>query len=103
MENILFAFLLLAAWFWFDSISARERAISSSRELARRCGLQLLDETVACRRLRFGRNSRGRLQLMRTYEFEVSASGSERLSCQLVLLGADLQSWHIPPYLQPLH
>ena len=40
---------------------------------------------------------------MRVYDFEVSTSGSDRLPCQLVLLGSELQSWHIPPYLQPLH
>jgi hypothetical protein len=95
--------LILAGWFWFDSVTVREVAITTGRDLADRCGLQLLDETVACGKLRLGRNSRGHLQLLRTYDFEVSASGAERLQCTLVLLGKQLQSWHIPPYLQPLH
>ena len=91
-----------AAWFWFDSVAAREIAVNSGRELAERYRLQLLDETVACTRLRLGRNSRGRVHLMRTYQFEVSASGSDRLPCHLILLGSQIQSWHIPPYLEPV-
>ncbi|HEX5538772.1 MAG TPA: DUF3301 domain-containing protein, partial [Methylophilaceae bacterium] len=100
---ILLIALVVGAWFWFNSISMRDAAVANGRDLAERCSLQLLDETVACSRLRVGRNRRGHLQLMRTYDFEVSANGSDRLSCQLVLLGSELQSWHIPPYLQPLH
>ena len=103
MEISLFVALAIGAWFWFDSIGARETAIRLGRDLAERCNLQLLDETVACSKLRIGRNRLGRAQLMRVYDFEVSTSGSDRLPCQLVLLGSELQSWHIPPYLQPLH
>ncbi|MEY3748077.1 MAG: hypothetical protein RL194_1536 [Pseudomonadota bacterium] len=103
LEIILIVIMLSGAWYWLDSINSREAAIHTGRELAQRWNLQLLDETVACTRLRLGRNSRGQLKIMRTYEFEVSTSGSDRLECHLVLLGKQLQSWHIPPYLQPLY
>jgi hypothetical protein len=98
MEITLLFLLIFAAWLWFDSITARETAVITGQDLAKRCSLQLLDETVACAKLRLGRNSRGRVQLLRTYHFEVSANGSDRLSCHLVLLGNQLQSWHIPAY-----
>ena len=103
MELLLLFIVIAAGWFWLDSIAVREAAINTGRDLADRCDLQLLDETVACTRLRLGRNSRGHVQLVRTYDFEVSANGSDRLECSLVLLGNQLQSWYIPPYLQPLH
>ncbi|OAM52739.1 hypothetical protein A7981_04625 [Methylovorus sp. MM2] len=103
MEIILLIGVIGGAWLWFDSITARETAIEKGSDLAARCNLQLLDETVACSRLRLGRNNRGHVRLLRTYDFEVSATGSERLTCQLVLLGKQLQSWHIPPYLQAVH
>jgi hypothetical protein len=103
LEIFLFGMMIIAAWFWSDSISVRELAIVTGRDLADRCHLQLLDETVACCRLRLGRNNRGQVQLLRSYEFEVSANGSDRMECNLVLLGRQLQSWHIPPYLQPVH
>ena len=103
LETILLALLLLSAWLWLDSIAKREIAINSGRELAGRYSLQLLDETVACTQIRIGRDSRGHAQLQRLYEFEVSASGTERMQCNLQLLGKHLQTWHIPPYVQPLH
>ena len=100
-ETLLLALLILAAWFWLDSLSKREIAIGFGRELASRCNLQLLDETVACNRLRIGRDSRGHAQLLRLYEFDVSANGADRMQCNLQLLGKQLQTWHIPPYIQP--
>jgi len=103
LETILLALLLLSAWLWLDSIAKREIAINSGRELAGRYSLQLLDETVACMQIRIGRDSRGHAQLLRLYEFEVSASGTERMQCSLQLLGKHLKTWHIPPYVQPLH
>ncbi len=102
-EFLLLALLLAAGWFWLDSIAKREVAITLGRELAGRCDLQLLDETVACIKISVGRDSRGHAQLQRLYAFEVSASGAERMQCHLYLLGKQLQSWHIPPYIQPLH
>jgi Protein of unknown function (DUF3301) len=100
-ETILLALLIISAWFWLDSIAKREIAINCGRELASRYHLQLLDETVACTQIRIGRDTRGHAQLQRLYEFEVSASGAERLQCNLQLLGKLLQTWHIPPYAQP--
>lgn len=100
-------FLLIACgvltWYWLDSVGAREAAVATGRDLAQRTQLQLLDETVACSRLRLRRNHRGHVQLLRTYDFEVSANGSDRLLCQLTLLGKQLQSWHIPPYVHAVN
>ena len=103
MEIFLLITVVIAGWFWFDSVTTRDLAVNAGRDLAERCNLQLLDETVACSKLWLGRNSRGHVQLMRTYDFEVSANGSDRMSCQLILLGNQLQTWYIPPYLQPMH
>ncbi len=103
MELILIFILLVIAWFWIDSLDKRERAISLGTELASRFNLQMLDETVMCSRIWFGRSRKGHVQLLRTYAFDVSASGDDRLHCNLVLLGNHLSAWHIPPYLQPTH
>lgn len=103
MELILLLAIASGAWLWFDTVGARDRAVIRGRDLAERWNLQLLDETVSCSRIWFGRNYKGHMQLMRTYEFEVSTNGADRMECNLVLLGKELQSWYIPPYLQPLH
>lgn len=100
MELALLAILIGMAWFWLDSMDKRERAILLGHELASRFNLQLLDETVACSKLWLGRNSRGHVRFLRTYEFDVSANGADRLHCHLILLGNQLLSWDIPPYQQ---
>lgn len=100
MELILIFVLMALAWFWLDSLDKRERAVLLGAELAARFNLQLLDETVACNKLWLARNARGKVHFLRTYEFEVSASGAERLDCHLILLGNQLSTWHIPPYQQ---
>lgn len=103
MENLLLITIILLTLFWFNSISARDAAITKGQELTHRTNLQLLDESVACVRLRLGRNAKGHVQILRTYEFDVSANGGDRMHCHLVLLGRDLQFWYIPPYLQAVH
>lgn len=103
LENFLLISLIGVVLFWFDSIGARDTAISKGRDLANRTNLQLLDESVACSRIRLARNSKGHVQIQRTYDFDVSASGGDRMHCQLTLLGRELQSWYIPPYLQAVH
>jgi hypothetical protein len=100
-EFLLLAILVFAAWLWQDSVAKREIAIDIGRQLASRYNLQLLDETVACHKILLGRDSRGHAQVLRLYEFEVSANGADRMQCQLQLLGKQLQTWHIPPYVQP--
>lgn len=102
-EILLLSLVLIIAWYWFDSVTKREIAIYVGRELAGRYHLQLLDDTVACKKLQLGRNKNGQVQLVRLYEFEVSADGRSRLNCHLVLLGKQLKDWHIPPYQQPVH
>lgn len=100
MELALLLILITLTWFWLDSMAKRERAVLLGRELAARFNLQLLDETVACSKLWLARNSRGHVHFLRTYEFDVSANGADRLHCNLILLGSQLGTWHIPPYQQ---
>ena len=103
MEIIFYILPAFGVWFWFDSMSKRERAIALGHELASRFQLQFLDESIACSKIWLKRDGRGQMRLLRTYEFDASANGVDRMQCHLILLGDQLQSWHIPPYLQPLH
>jgi hypothetical protein len=102
LEIILLIILIAGAWFWLDTIAKREAAIYFGKTLAQRWQLQLLDETVACTSIKLARDSRGHAQFLREYAFELSANGAERMPCTLKLLGKQLHSWDIPPYLQPI-
>ncbi len=81
--------LLLAAlaWFWLDSLRAREVAVRAAREVCTAEGLMLLDYTVAIASLKLARDESGRIQLQRAYDFEYSDTGDNRLKGNLVLRG----------------
>jgi hypothetical protein len=87
-----------AAWFWLNSLNARDIAVAAGRQAAERYGLQLLDETVAISKLWAARDGYGRLRIRRTYAFEVSDTGADRLSCSVTLLGKRVEALDIPPH-----
>lgn len=89
---------MTAGWFWIDTIKAREIAVLAGHRAAEVEGLQFLDETVSVTRLWAARDDYGRLKLERTYAFEVSDTGSDRLACTLVLLGKRVKKIEIPPH-----
>lgn len=93
----------LVAWLWLGGMQAKDSAITAGRQAAERYGLQLLDETVEIKRIWAARDASGRLRIMRTYAFEVSDTGANRLPCTLTLLGTRLEHLEIPPHREVLH
>ncbi|HWA36572.1 MAG TPA: DUF3301 domain-containing protein [Burkholderiales bacterium] len=99
MWEALAIFMLFAgAFFWLDSLRARERALSAGRSACERYSLQFLDETVAFVRLRLARNEDGELRIARTYTFEFSDTGNNRRQGAIVMLGGELQDVRMEPY-----
>ena len=72
------ATLAFGVWFWADSLRTRERALRACANACREIGAQLLDETVALRRLGVGRDDSGRAVWLRMYRFEYTHDGSLR-------------------------
>lgn len=97
LESLLPMVLVLAAfWLWQNALRARERARELARALCARAGVQLLDETVAVRRLRLRRVPGEGLRLERCYGFEVSLDGADRRRGSLNLLADEIASWDLP-------
>jgi len=93
------AAMVLLAWWWYDSMRARERALEVARAACQRDGLQLLDETVECVKMWHARDEEGRFALRRTYRFEFSDTGNNRRAGSIVILGATVESVHMEPFL----
>ena len=81
----LLAAMLALAWFWHDSLGARETANAAALETCGRMGAALLDGTVAFRRLEAVRVAGGTLGLRRTYVFEYTLDGATRQRGLVVL------------------
>lgn len=79
------------AWFWQDSLAARETANAAAIEACERLSLQFLDGTVAFARLSF-RRVLGRLTLRRTYVFDYAVNSIERRQGFVVLVGRRIES-----------
>jgi hypothetical protein len=91
----LFAFLA-AGWFWLDSLRARDVALDGARRACEAEGVQLLDWTVAMKRIRLGRDDEGRRGFQRTYEFEFSDTGNNRIGGSITIVGRQLLSLSLP-------
>lgn len=88
----LLATMLVLAWFWHDSLGARERANVAALETCRSTGASLLDGTVAFRRLQAVRVDGGTLQLRRTYVFDYTRDGCTRQQGFVILTGRVVDS-----------
>lgn len=86
-EIFVLAVFAALGWLWFDSLKARELALRAAREACAADGFMLLDDTVAIASLKPARNEDGRLQLQRSYDFEYSDTGDNRIAGGILLLG----------------
>ena len=87
-ELILLAVFAALGWLWWDSMQAREAAVNAARAACNAEGLQFLDDTVGIASVKPARNAAdGRLLLQRTYDFEFSDNGDNRIRGSVVMLG----------------
>jgi hypothetical protein len=88
----LLAALIATAWYWHDSLGARELANDAAAEACRGSGTSLLDGTVAFRRIQVVRVDGGPLRLRRTYVFDYSRDGYSREQGFVILTGRAVDS-----------
>jgi hypothetical protein len=93
------AALAVLAWLWFDSMRAREGAVAAGVLACERDRLQFLDETVECVSVRPARDENGRVALRRVYRFEFSDNGDNRRAGSIVMLGGEVESLAMEPFL----
>jgi hypothetical protein len=96
---MIFSLLVIAivAWFWMDSLRARERALAACARACAERNVQLLDQTVALSRLSLKRHPQGRVRLWRVYVFEYSTDGVDRRQGRATLFGPVVASVEIGP------
>ena len=97
--DLLFILLLAAlAGFWLDSLRALEIARNAGKRACNGAGVQFLDDTVTVTALTLRRDAVGHLAIRRTYRFEFSDTGDNRLEGTLILLGAWVESVEMEPF-----
>lgn len=101
MELSILLIFLAGGWFWLDSLRAREVALDGARRACEAEGVQLLDWTVALKKIRLGRDDDGRRGLQRTYEFEFSDTGNNRIGGSVTVIGRQLLALNLPVIATP--
>lgn len=96
LELATLAIFIFAGWFWMDTLQARDAALDAARRACESENVQLLDWTVAVTQVRLGRDDEGRRRLQRTYEFEFSDTGNNRIKGSLTLVGRQLLALSLP-------
>jgi hypothetical protein len=80
------------AWFWQNSLAARERANAAAIEACQRLSLQFLDGTVAFAGLKIIRGTESLFSFRRTYVFDYTANSIDRRQGFVVLTGRRVES-----------
>jgi hypothetical protein len=84
--------LCATAWFWHDTLGAREQANRTALETCRSTGASLLDGTVAFRSMRLVRAGGGTLEFERVYVFDYSLDGVTIREGFIVMAGRRVES-----------
>ena len=99
MTEWLFLIALFAgAWFWLESHRVLDLARAAARQFCAAQGLQLLDDTVASTSIKLERNGQGHLMIVRSYRFEFSDTGDNRLAGSIVMLGHRVGPMHLQAF-----
>jgi hypothetical protein len=97
-DLIIFLLIALLVAYWWQWQSVRQIALQACKDYCRARNIQLLDQTVALRAVRFKRDAGGRLRLWRLFLFEFTASGSERCNGHVLMLGSRILEIYLEPY-----
>lgn len=84
---IILLFLAGLAWFWINSINAKEKAMLASAKACQQIQAQFLDQTASLKSIRFSRDSNGRLVLQRIYNFDFSRDRENRSKGLVMISG----------------
>jgi len=80
MTSILILLLLASiAWFWMNSVRAKEIALQASANACKEIHAQFLDQTASLKSLKLIRTENGRMGFQRVYRFNFSLDRDSRL------------------------
>ncbi len=84
---LILLFLALLAWFWMNSIRAKEIAMQASAAACQQIDAQFLDQTASLKNMQLIRSHAGRLSFERTYSFDFSRDRQTRLKGLVIIKG----------------
>jgi hypothetical protein len=92
------ALVFLGVTYWLRARDLKQLALIEATKYCKNLDLALLDESVALRGLKPARNSEGRLQLTRLYEFDFTSTGENRYQGEIILAGKKVLHIKLAPH-----
>lgn len=84
---LILLFLAVLAWFWMNSIRAKEIAMQASAAACQQIQAQFLDQTASLKSIQLTRTQAGRLGFERTYSFDFSRDRESRQKGLVIIKG----------------
>lgn len=75
---LIILFLAFLAWFWLNSIRAKEIAMQASAYACKEIEAQFLDQTASLSKIRLIRTQQGRIGIERVFSFDFSRDRETR-------------------------
>lgn len=98
VDLFLIILLLLLAFYWSNSMKAREAAFRAAVLYCQKMDVLLLDDYVALNAQWLKRDDFGVTKVWRSFQFEFSSTGAERYQGKIVMLGEKILSIQLEPY-----
>jgi hypothetical protein len=97
-ELLALVVFILAIWYWFEGMRAKELACRAGRQRCSDVGVIFLDDSVVLTKLRLRRDNQGRMNFYREYQFEFTSDGSRRYGGELTMLGKSIKTFDMEAY-----
>ncbi len=80
-------FIGLIAWFWSNSVRAKEFALHASAIACKEINAQFLDQTASLKKISVSRNANGKMTFLRIYDFDFSRDRETRSKGHVTIIG----------------
>ena len=98
--NHLFWLLLLtiAIIYWWGAYGIKQLALMATQKHCSEMNVQLLDESLALKRIRIRRDESGKLKLLRYFNFEFASTGDDRYRGETIMHGQRCVTIKLDPH-----
>lgn len=79
--------ICLGVLYWWSAYGIKQLALQATKVYCKKMELQMLDESIALRRISLKRDQWGRLKLLRFFNFEFASIGDERYRGTITMHG----------------
>ncbi|MCK7547549.1 DUF3301 domain-containing protein [Marinobacter koreensis] len=87
-----------SAWYWWRAKAIKDSVLQAARRYCKTMDVMLLDDAVYLRGLWFKRDNQGHLRVWRRFLFDFTATGEERYTGRVIMLGASIIHMELEPH-----